>query len=256
MRRPGGRAADKAHRDFRRADRQGQLRPFHAEGSTSSGGHRRHLARAAQPVERGRGAAAHVAGPDTDQQADLGRLRHLVPRGAGRPILVRAHCPHTDGSRYRLEFRYRGSEMPVGGAAIFISAVGGTADALAAMAFAQAGSARAQRRQRRESSMCRQADSCSARMPVPEIGGTISRPSPTQLTVLACLVIAFAAKAPLRSTGKKSASSAPGAHRGAQSRQRGSQSDQRIAEIARTWRRATCFTSAAAPAFRSPWKAR
>ena len=35
------------------------------------------------------------------------------------------------------EFRYRGSEMPVGGAAIFISQSGETADTLAAMAFAR-----------------------------------------------------------------------------------------------------------------------
>jgi glucosamine--fructose-6-phosphate aminotransferase (isomerizing) len=93
------------------------------------------------------------------------------------------------------EFRYRDADMPQGGLAVFISQSGETADTLAAMAYA--------RKQGQhvlsivnvaESSMARQADAAFLTRAGPEIGVASTKAFTTQLTVLACLVIAFAAK--------------------------------------------------------------
>ena len=55
---PGGRAADPQFGGLRRADRQGQLPPFHAEGDfRAAGGDRRHAERADQPGDPHRPSA-------------------------------------------------------------------------------------------------------------------------------------------------------------------------------------------------------
>jgi glucosamine--fructose-6-phosphate aminotransferase (isomerizing) len=93
------------------------------------------------------------------------------------------------------EFRYRGVDMPAGGLALFISQSGETADTLAALAYA--------RKQGQhvisivnvaESSMARQSDVALLTHAGPEIGVASTKAFTTQLTVLACLVIALAAR--------------------------------------------------------------
>ena len=93
------------------------------------------------------------------------------------------------------EFRYRGADMPAGGLALFISQSGETADTLAAMAFARKqGQHVLSVVNVQESSMCRQADTAILTHAGPEIGVASTKAFTTQLTVLACLVIAFAAR--------------------------------------------------------------
>ncbi len=93
------------------------------------------------------------------------------------------------------EFRYRGADMPQGGLALFISQSGETADTLAAMAFARKqGQHVLSVVNVQESSMARQADAVLLTRAGPEIGVASTKAFTTQLTVLACLVIAFAAK--------------------------------------------------------------
>ncbi|MFO1129349.1 MAG: glutamine--fructose-6-phosphate transaminase (isomerizing) [Rhodospirillales bacterium] len=93
------------------------------------------------------------------------------------------------------EFRYRACEMPQGGLSIFISQSGETADTLAALAYA--------RKQAQhivsivnvaESSMARLADVSLLTHAGPEIGVASTKAFTTQLTVLACLAIALAAR--------------------------------------------------------------
>ena len=93
------------------------------------------------------------------------------------------------------EFRYRACEMPQGGLAIFHSQSGETADTLAALAYA--------RKQNQhvisivnvaESSMARQSDVSLLTHAGPEIGVASTKAFTTQLTVLACLAIAVAAR--------------------------------------------------------------
>ena len=93
------------------------------------------------------------------------------------------------------EFRYRGADMAQGGLSIFISQSGETADTLAAMAFARKqGQHVLSVVNVQESSMARQADVILLTRAGPEIGVASTKAFTTQLTVLACLVIAFAAR--------------------------------------------------------------
>jgi glucosamine--fructose-6-phosphate aminotransferase (isomerizing) len=93
------------------------------------------------------------------------------------------------------EFRYREMEMPPGGLALFISQSGETADTLAALAYARRqGQATLSIVNVAESSMGRQADVAFLTHAGPEIGVASTKAFTTQLTVLACLVIAIAAK--------------------------------------------------------------
>ena len=93
------------------------------------------------------------------------------------------------------EFRYRGAEMPAGGLAVFISQSGETADTLAAMAYARKhGQHVLSVVNVQESSMTRHSDTAILTRAGPEIGVASTKAFTTQLTVLACLVIAFAAK--------------------------------------------------------------
>jgi glucosamine--fructose-6-phosphate aminotransferase (isomerizing) len=93
------------------------------------------------------------------------------------------------------EFRYREMEMPPGGLALFISQSGETADTLAALAYARRqGQATLSIVNVAESSMARQADVAFLTHAGPEIGVASTKAFTTQLTVLACLVIAIAAK--------------------------------------------------------------
>jgi glucosamine--fructose-6-phosphate aminotransferase (isomerizing) len=91
------------------------------------------------------------------------------------------------------EFRYRGADMPAGGLALFISQSGETADTLAALRYAKA--------QKQtvvavvnvpESTMAREADLVLPTHAGPEIGIASTKAFTTQLSVLACLVLALA----------------------------------------------------------------
>jgi glutamine---fructose-6-phosphate transaminase (isomerizing) len=91
------------------------------------------------------------------------------------------------------EFRYRAPAMPQGGAAIFISQSGETADTLAALRYA-----RAQAQyiiaivNQPESSIAREADVVLPTLAGPEIGVASTKAFTTQLAVLAGLAIAMA----------------------------------------------------------------
>jgi glucosamine--fructose-6-phosphate aminotransferase (isomerizing) len=91
------------------------------------------------------------------------------------------------------EFRYREAPMPAGGLALFISQSGETADTLAAMRFARAqGQKVVALVNVAESSMAREADLVLQTYAGPEIGVASTKAFTTQLTVLACMAIAFA----------------------------------------------------------------
>lgn len=93
------------------------------------------------------------------------------------------------------EFRYRDAALPQGGLAIFISQSGETADTLAAIAYARKqGQAVLSIVNVGESSMARQSDAVLLTQAGPEIGVASTKAFTTQLTVLACLAIAMAAK--------------------------------------------------------------
>lgn len=91
------------------------------------------------------------------------------------------------------EFRYREPVMPKGGLSIVISQSGETADTLAALKYAKA-----QKQQTlavvnvEESSMAHEADAILPTHAGPEIGVASTKAFTTQLTVLACLSLAFA----------------------------------------------------------------
>ncbi len=91
------------------------------------------------------------------------------------------------------EFRYRAPAMPRGGAAIFISQSGETADTLAALRYAKA---QAQRIiavvNQPESSIAREADIVLPTLAGPEIGVASTKAFTTQLAVLAALTVAMA----------------------------------------------------------------
>ena len=91
------------------------------------------------------------------------------------------------------EFRYRAPAMPHGGAAIFISQSGETADTLAALRYARA---QAQHIiavvNQPESSIAREADIVLPTLAGPEIGVAATKAFTTQLAVLAALTVAMA----------------------------------------------------------------
>ena len=91
------------------------------------------------------------------------------------------------------EFRYRAPAMPRGGAAIFISQSGETADTLAALRYARA---QAQHIiavvNQPESSIAREADVVLPTLAGPEIGVASTKAFTTQLAVLAALTVAMA----------------------------------------------------------------
>ena len=93
------------------------------------------------------------------------------------------------------EFRYRGVDMPKGGLAVFISQSGETADTLAALSYARKqGQNTISIVNVAESSMARLSDVSLLTQAGPEIGVASTKAFTTQLTVLACLVIAIAAR--------------------------------------------------------------
>jgi glutamine---fructose-6-phosphate transaminase (isomerizing) len=92
------------------------------------------------------------------------------------------------------EFRYRTTEMPAGGLAVFISQSGETADTLAALGHARKqGQGTISIVNVVESTMARQSDVALLTQAGPEIGVASTKAFTTQLTVLACLVFAIAA---------------------------------------------------------------
>src|SRR5207247_6124125 len=90
-------------------------------------------------------------------------------------------------------FRYRAPAMPKGGAAVFVSQSGETADTLAALRYA-----RAQGQQiiavvnQPESSIAREADIVLPTLAGPEIGVASTKAFTTQLAVLAAFTVAVA----------------------------------------------------------------
>jgi glucosamine--fructose-6-phosphate aminotransferase (isomerizing) len=91
------------------------------------------------------------------------------------------------------EFRYRASDMPKGGLALFISQSGETADTLAALRYAKSqGQHIVVVVNQPESSMAREADAVLATHAGPEIGVASTKAFTTQLVVVACLAIAMA----------------------------------------------------------------
>ena len=94
-RQPEGRARGARDGAVRRADRQGQLPPFHAEGDLrAAGGDRRHLAGAGQPGDPQRASAGSAVRARRYRQDHDDRLRHRAPRRHDREILARTHRPH------------------------------------------------------------------------------------------------------------------------------------------------------------------
>jgi glutamine---fructose-6-phosphate transaminase (isomerizing) len=91
------------------------------------------------------------------------------------------------------EFRYRAPAMPRGGAAIFVSQSGETADTLAALRYARG---QAQRIiaivNQPESSIAREADVVLPTLAGPEIGVASTKAFTTQLAVLAAFTVALA----------------------------------------------------------------
>src|SRR5712691_12457616 len=91
------------------------------------------------------------------------------------------------------EFRYRAPAMPHGGAAIFVSQSGETADTLAALRYAKAqGQKIIAVVNQPESSIAREADIVCRPLPEPKNGVTSTKAFTTQLAVLACLAVALA----------------------------------------------------------------
>jgi glutamine---fructose-6-phosphate transaminase (isomerizing) len=91
------------------------------------------------------------------------------------------------------EFRYRAPAMPRGGAAIFVSQSGETADTLAALRYAKAQDQKIIAVVNQpESSIAREADAVLATLAGPEIGVASTKAFTTQLAVLACFTVALA----------------------------------------------------------------
>ncbi len=91
------------------------------------------------------------------------------------------------------EFRYRAPAMPKGGAAIFVSQSGETADTLAALRYARSqGQKIIAVVNQPESSIAREADVVLPTLAGPEIGVASTKAFTTQLAVLAALTVAVA----------------------------------------------------------------
>ena len=91
------------------------------------------------------------------------------------------------------EFRYRAPAMPRGGAAIFVSQSGETADTLAAVRYTKAQGQRIIAIVNQpESSIAREADIVLPTLAGPEIGVASTKAFTTQLAVLACFTAALA----------------------------------------------------------------
>ncbi len=91
------------------------------------------------------------------------------------------------------EFRYRAPAMPCGGAAMFVSQSGETADTLAALRYAkEQGQKIIAIVNQPESSIAREADVVLPTLAGPEIGVASTKAFTTQLAVLACFTVALA----------------------------------------------------------------
>ena len=190
-----GRAPGARDGAVRRADRQGQLPPFHAEGDLrAAGGDRRHAARAGQPGDPQRASARSAV-----------RARRYRARSRSSPAAPRYHAGLV--AKYWLEriaripvevdiaseFRYRAAADAADGAALVISQSGETADTLAALRYCREPGRRSSR-----SSTSRKARSRARPTIVlptlagPEIGVASTKAFTTQLAVLAALTVALA----------------------------------------------------------------
>ena len=136
-----------------------------------------------------------------DLPIDFARLPRLAISACGTAFYAGSVAKYWFESVARLpvdadvasEFRYREPPMPEGGAALFISQSGETADTLAALKYA--------RGQKQtilsvvnvpHSSIARASDAVIPTLAGPEIGVASTKAFTTQLTVLACLAVAAA----------------------------------------------------------------
>jgi glucosamine--fructose-6-phosphate aminotransferase (isomerizing) len=102
------------------------------------------------------------------------------------------------------EFRYRAPAMPRGGAAIFVSQSGETADTLAALRYAKAqGQKIIAVVNQPESSVAREADVVLPTLAGAEIGVASTKAFTTQLSVLACFTVALARARGVISRGRE-----------------------------------------------------
>jgi len=93
------------------------------------------------------------------------------------------------------EFRYRKAAMPDGGVAVFVSQSGETADTLAALRYArEQGQKILSIVNVPESTIARESDAVLHTNAGPEVGVASTKALTTQMTVLACLTLAVAAK--------------------------------------------------------------
>ena len=178
----------------RRADRQGQLPPLHAEGDLrAAGGDRRHLAGADQPGD----PTIHL--PELPfALGDIGKITLLACGTAHHAGLIAKYWLETFAripveADIASEFRYRGPAMPRDGAAIIISQSGETADTLAALRYCrEAGQKIIAIVNQPESTIAREADVVLPTLAGPEIGVASTKAFTTQLAVLAAFTIAMA----------------------------------------------------------------
>ena len=100
---PTGGARDQADRVVRRADRQGQLPPLHAQGDPRAAGRdRRHAADLREPGRPSRHPARAAGRLRHPAEAGHGGVRHRVLRLHGRQVLVRAAGRPAGRPGYRL----------------------------------------------------------------------------------------------------------------------------------------------------------
>ena len=168
------------------------------------------LQRADQPGDpHGASARTAVRLGELDR-GDDDRLRHRLPRLHRREILARADRPHLGRDRHRLGVPLpRRRRCRAGGAAIFVSQSGETADTLAALRYAKA---QAQKIiavvNQPESSIAREADVVLPTLAGPEIGVASTKAFTTQLAVLAASPWRWRGRAARSATTARRSSSA------------------------------------------------
>src|SRR5271165_1139034 len=152
------------------------------------------------------------------------------------------------------EFRYRAPAMPRGGAAMFVSQSGETADTLAALRYAKAqGQKIIAIVNQPESSIAREADIVLPTLAGPEIGVASTKAFTTQLAVLACFTVALARARGTISHAREA--ELAGVMTEIPSRASEVMShDERVREIAAVVAGATCSISAAAAPIR--WRSK
>ena len=244
-----GRAAGRPARRRRAPRRQGQSPPLHGEGNPRA-------ARGDRPHARGLCRSRHQ--PRRHSRSCLStspNLSRLSISACGTAFYAGLVAKYWFERWARLpvdvdiasEFRYRETALDAGGAALFVSQSGETADTLATLRYC-----RAQGQHICRSSMCANRPSRGNPMSIlptlagPEIGVASTKAFTCQLTVLACLAIA-AGKARGRDRSCARGRARAGARRGAAPHGDGAarRAALRDARAIVSRRRATCSISGA-----------